>query len=541
RKPSLPLFSTVTARECGEGNWDAGYWWRNIRQPVLFSDTIARMLELGYKTFLEVGPHPVLGGSLLECLNSTGADARVFSSMRRQQPERETMLFSLGALCVAGYRAEWRNLYPSARRTRPPFYPWKLESSWTELPTARAGRFGDRAHPLLGHASIDARGTWRGSVSIDQVGWLSDHCVNGQPIYPGAAYVETAFAAARARGMEYPFCVEHLDFVKALSLDRSGRPTEVKFSLGLDGSSFEIAASEAGSAENFVLQARGRIAPSAVATQPTSPAADREKFDSSCSGEELRANLRARGLELGPSFAGLKEVFWREGEALARVEMTEQVKEEEGHYVFHPAFLDACFGTLACTVPGWRNTVARKLFLPVTFDRVRLHRRPSGKLWAHARLTSAESHLVSGNLHVTDDEGNPVVEFEGFRARAIATTESADLLATALYDEQWQKCEAPALPEAALQGKRVRLLPADSGPARNIATTLEAAGAQITAEQACDILVDLRTLSPSDNDAGDPLPRGAAGVLALLRDFAGRAAAKEKLPKWVVKTSRARP
>lgn len=540
RQPLLPLFSTVTARECEEGNWDAGYWWRNIRQPVLFSDTIARMLELGYKTFLEVGPHPVLGGSLLECLNSAGADARVFSSMRRRQPERETMLSSLGALCVAGYRADWRSLYPEARRTRLPFYPWKLESSWTELPTARAGRFGDRAHPLLGHASIDARGSWRSSVSLDQVGWLSDHCVNGQPIYPGAAYVETAFAAARARGLEYPFCVEHLDFVKALSLDRSGRPTEVKFSLGLDGSSFEIAASEGGSAENFVLQARGRIAPSAAAAQPTSPAADRENFGSRCSGEELRANLHARGLELGSSFAGLSEVFWREGEALARVEMTEQVKEEEEHYVFHPAFLDACFGTLACTVPGWRDTVARKLFLPVTFDRVRLHRRPSGNLWAHARLTSAESHLVSGNLHVTDEEGKPVVEFEGFRARAIATTESADLLATALYDEQWQKCEAPACPEAALRGKRVRLLPADSGVARNMAPALESAGAEITAEQACDILVDLRTLSASDNDAGHSLPRGAAGVLALLRDFAVRAAAKEKLPKLVVITSRAR-
>ena len=540
-KPSLPLFSTVTGRECSEGNWDAAYWWRNIRQPVLFSDTIARMLELGHKTFLEVGPHPVLGGSLLECLNNAGADARVFSSLRRAQPGREAMLSSLGALCVAGYRANWEHIYPHARRARLPFYPWKLESSWTELPTCRAGRFGEREHPLLGHASINAPGTWNSRVSLDTHSWLADHCVNGQPVFPGAAYVELAFAAALARGMEFPFCIENLDFVKALSLDRGGHTTALRFVLGLDNASFEISA--AGDEKSpFVLQARGRLAPalhsSALAAEPATLV---DSFESRCTGAELRENLHRRGLELGPAFAGLSEVQWREGEALGCIEMTGQVAPEADDHVFHPAFLDACFGTLACTIPGWRDKLARKLFLPVTFDRVRLHRRPEGKLWAHARLTHAESHLVAGNLTVTDEKGLTV------RARAIATTDSADLLSSALYRERWDESAPPSFEADSLREKNILLLTGSSDDSAMLRAQLQKAGANVAQHTSLppdtrtwDIIVDTRPLAVPSRHNQDALWHAAGDVMGLLREIARQAAAKKPLPRVVLVTSLAR-
>ncbi|MFM8458208.1 MAG: polyketide synthase dehydratase domain-containing protein, partial [Chthoniobacterales bacterium] len=467
--------------------------------------------------------------------------------MRRAMPGRETMLSSLGALCVAGYRASWGAIYPRARKTPLPFYPWRLESPWTELPTCRAGRFGDREHPLLGHASIDAPGVWNGRASVDLQPWLADHCVNGQPVFPGAAYVELAFAAARARGMNMPLAIEHLDFVKALSLDRGGRPTVLRFSLGLDNSSFEISA--AGDQDSpFVLQARGRLAPApAMEKANTKPEALFASLTAKCTGEELRENLRRRGLELGAAFTGLCEVRWREGEAISRIEMTEQVAPDEDNYVFHPAFLDACFGTLACTVPGWRDAMARKLFLPVTFDRVRLHRRPAGKLWAHAHLTQAESHLVAGNLSVTDDEGQPVIEFEGFRARAIATAESAELLASALYRERWEEVTVPPIEPEALQGKKVLLLAENSHAASAILVQLQKAGAKVrqlpsfsSGEESGDLVVDARALAPSSRADQAAPAHHAAQALEVLREIAVRAAEKKPLPRLVFLTSQAR-
>jgi len=39
----------------------------NVRDPVYFAAATYKMLEDGYRVFLEVGPHPVLSNSIQEC------------------------------------------------------------------------------------------------------------------------------------------------------------------------------------------------------------------------------------------------------------------------------------------------------------------------------------------------------------------------------------------------------------------------------------------------------------------------------------------
>ena len=265
--PRIPLFSTVTAAESRAGDWDATYWWHNIRQPVLFSATIAKMLERGYRSFLEVGPHPVLGGSLLECLHTAkaGTDTRVFSSLKRNKPEREAMLTTLGALVVSGQQAAWDHLHPGAKRTRVPKYPWNLDASWTELSTSREERLGGANHPLLGRKAHDSDGLWTGKISIPEHPYLADHAVNTQPIFPASAYLEMALAAAQRRHSELPLCAANIDFVRALTLGPQGPAVKMRFALDLAGRGFEISSAATGSDEDvpWVLHARGRLSGSA--------------------------------------------------------------------------------------------------------------------------------------------------------------------------------------------------------------------------------------------------------------------------------------
>jgi acyl transferase domain-containing protein len=69
--PRVPFFSTVA----GAHVTDAGYWWRNLREPTRF-DLVLRHL----RTFVEIGPHPVLATLV------PGAIA----SMRRKRPQLDT-------------------------------------------------------------------------------------------------------------------------------------------------------------------------------------------------------------------------------------------------------------------------------------------------------------------------------------------------------------------------------------------------------------------------------------------------------------------
>lgn len=54
RAPSVPIYSTVTGMDGGELEFDALYWVRNLREPVLFSTAVQQLLEDGHDTFLEI-------------------------------------------------------------------------------------------------------------------------------------------------------------------------------------------------------------------------------------------------------------------------------------------------------------------------------------------------------------------------------------------------------------------------------------------------------------------------------------------------------
>ena len=60
KKTSLPFYSTVFGEECVERPLDAHYWWKNIRQPVLFSQTLQNVIHAGYPFFVEIGPRSCL-------------------------------------------------------------------------------------------------------------------------------------------------------------------------------------------------------------------------------------------------------------------------------------------------------------------------------------------------------------------------------------------------------------------------------------------------------------------------------------------------
>jgi acyl transferase domain-containing protein len=77
--PRIPLYSTVSGRRVT----DAGYWWRNLREPTRFYAALQRMAADGWGAFVEIGPLPALSPLVLEAVPGAIAVA----SMRRGRPE----------------------------------------------------------------------------------------------------------------------------------------------------------------------------------------------------------------------------------------------------------------------------------------------------------------------------------------------------------------------------------------------------------------------------------------------------------------------
>ncbi len=100
----LPLVSTVTGGVLPGRRLDAGYWVRNLAEPVRFREAVDTLLGDGHEVFLEVSPHPLVKHSLESCLHHAGRRGTLLASMRRGRPPAPEMLETLQCLSRLGAR-----------------------------------------------------------------------------------------------------------------------------------------------------------------------------------------------------------------------------------------------------------------------------------------------------------------------------------------------------------------------------------------------------------------------------------------------------
>jgi len=154
----IPMYSTVTGQVIDGFQLDARYWVRNLRQPVLFSTVIQRLLNDGYNVFLEISAHPLLLPDIQYGLGQVGGKGTLLPSLRRDEEEQVVMLESLGALYACGHAIDWKGRYThGGQHVRLPAYPWQRERFWVEDGAATPGRSrseGNLSSPQLHPAAV---------------------------------------------------------------------------------------------------------------------------------------------------------------------------------------------------------------------------------------------------------------------------------------------------------------------------------------------------------------------------------------------------
>jgi acyl transferase domain-containing protein len=460
RPASVPMVSSVVGRAIVGPELNAAYWGRNLREPVRFGAAIQELITQGYEIFVEIGPHPILGSAILQCLQLLGREGVVLPSLRRQEDERAVLLRSLGALYSHGYAIDWSSLHPHGGRcVRLPTYPWQRQRYWLESTSPQAGRVGgpDRAsasrqgHPLLGRHLESALhpGThfWETTLDLRRLAYLKDHRVAGSVLVPATLWMETALSAAcRVFGLGPPV-LERVEFATALPLSGDGgKNLQIVIAPeDSDTASFRVASRTTGDPEGqsaWVTHAASvlrMVQPHQLLPPPSSVQCIQARCHQTLSGAELYDRFAGWRVEYGASFQGVEQVWYGDGEALSRLQLPSHLDSEVGVYRIHPALLDAAFQTLMALLPGSTEEV----YMPVGVERLRLTGSPSQELWCHAHLGPGEAaeEAVVGDLYLFDREGRPVLEAQGVCLRRQHTSVCWGLEGNFhewLYQVEWQ-------------------------------------------------------------------------------------------------------
>jgi phthiocerol/phenolphthiocerol synthesis type-I polyketide synthase D len=442
----ISFYSTANADPREEPAFDPGYWAKNLRSPVRFAGAVDAALTDGYRTFVEVAPHPVLRHALKDNITAHGtSDALVVSTLRHDPDEAAHFHTQLGALEIAGLAGAARD----GRVTGVPSAPWRHEQHW--LPRAAAPAAAPTGeHPLLGtHVEIpdDVRHVWRADLGSAVLPWLSEHQLDGRPVLPGAAYVEMAGAAARtvfgvpaervalrALTMHHPLVLaEHTRVTTTLTPADRGRATISVHTKGTDG--------------GWLLHATAE----ATVAEPAEVAAFLSEMDSSelapVPSAELYAQLRAIGLTYGPAFTGMSaaRASTRAADgrlsAIARVALPGEAGRDPSMRL-HPALIDACLQVFAAALfdPDADQNAA---YMPMEFGSVRVNGDLSGGELVHVSVTepAGQSAGLVGELHLVDAGGRVLLEIGDVFVRKLNGAEISAPLKDKLLVPGWQPDE----------------------------------------------------------------------------------------------------
>ncbi|MBH0777934.1 acyltransferase domain-containing protein [Nocardia sp. NEAU-351] len=207
RPHSVRMYATALPDARSEPATDGQYWVANLRNPVRLAGAVEAALADGFREFVEISPHPVVAHSIRETLGESEVeDGFVGTTLRREQPERQTFLAALGALHCRGIAIDWSRLQPSGELVDLPGYPWQGRELW-HAPSA-AGRVPGPGHDVDRHvllgvatgiAGTDLR-VWRSVLEDANRPYPGSHALDGAEIVPAAVLVETFRQAGRSDG-----------------------------------------------------------------------------------------------------------------------------------------------------------------------------------------------------------------------------------------------------------------------------------------------------------------------------------------------------
>ncbi|RUP66570.1 Gramicidin S synthase 2 [Streptomyces sp. NP10] len=470
RPAEVPLYPTGVEGTARGEELDAAYWWKNVRDRVRFRSAIDRIADDGHRVFLEIGPHPVLGHAIRECLDAGGRSALTLPSIRRREDETERFAASLGTLHTLGVPIDWDLLQPTGRPVTLPRHPFRRDRHWTEPRPVAQVRLGHHDHPLLGRRTDATEPTWQLRLDTEALPYLADHRIQDTVVLPAAGYLEMAAQAVLRLTGSTTAVLADIDLRKALFLP-DGEDRTVEVSLSLENAAFTIASPTGDDGERAVHASgivrtgqRRRTAP------PLDAPAIRARSRRHIEGPDCYTALAALGYHYGPAFQAMEEVWIGADEVLARIRPPRAIGDDAAGHHLHPALLDACFQTLLTPlIPETPedSAPATGIRLPLSLDEVALEPIGDQPFWAHATLLPADADTTLGNIALYADDGTPLGRIEGFRAADVekaATAVARTTIDSWLAEPVWTDCPPLPVEDAGAPPQRVSwLLLADTG------------------------------------------------------------------------------
>ncbi|TLP67330.1 acyltransferase domain-containing protein [Parasedimentitalea maritima] len=273
--------------------------------------------------------------------------------------------------------------------------------------------------PLLQNQGFDAFGNRIfASKFTGRDDWLLDdhRTLDGTALVPGTGYIELAAEALAAQGVNEPYEIRDLYFLRALRvMDHTPREVLVRLEANQDGYGFAV---HAEAQQGYALNAQATVVLTPEAAQPAT--LDLTAIATRCpqvtpGGKERLRSPQEQHLKFGPRWHVLEQTALGDREGLAHLRIPD-IAQNDGT-LLHPGLLDLATGWAIDLVPSYGG---KTLWVPVSYRAIRVFAPLSTEIRSHMRLAPNQSDgFALFDVTLSDARGKVLVEIEGFQMKRL--------------------------------------------------------------------------------------------------------------------------
>ncbi|MBV9066417.1 MAG: acyltransferase domain-containing protein, partial [Methylobacteriaceae bacterium] len=422
------FISTVTGEAAAGDLLDARYWWRNVREPVLFMEGLQQALQRGARIFVEIGPSATLLAHVSDVAESADLAIASFSVLDRKEAAGEPIARAIATAIASGARVDETLAF--GRLSGPvdlPVYPWQRKPYNLAETIESTGLTSPRPwHSLIGARLAPDRLEWNAQVDPQLVPELADHKIEGTVLLPGSAFVEMALAVARSWSETDEAAIADLDIQQPMHFTGE-MSREVLCRVSQETRILEILSRPRLGHTPWQTHATAKIIVDAGHSDPnvTLP----RDFIRQISGNDLYLAANAAGLQFGPSFRNVA----RAGISRDNRIVVDLRNGRPTSYGLDPARLDSCFHGLILLFAELSLQARPAAYLPVRFGEVRLLKPGAVIARAGLDVLRCNERTIIANISLFDEAGALIAHlrqarYQAVRARAAAHEDQAPLI-----------------------------------------------------------------------------------------------------------------
>ncbi|HEX2926549.1 MAG TPA: SDR family NAD(P)-dependent oxidoreductase [Ruminiclostridium sp.] len=336
-----------------------------------------------------------------------------FAASYENDGEYKKKLYGLAQLYVDGSDPDWSTLFTGRKYSRIalPTYPFAEEHYW-------AITDGDET----GYSELPARNVTRRTLILKgEEDYLTQHIQQRRMVLPGTVYLEQAFDAAREIIGTDANMLRNVVWQRPLVYKNDTIKLCTELYADSEGADFKIFSMDSNKCET--IHSSGRV----IFKNQRAPYRDNNKVDlvevkkrlkSYKDGHECYKTFEAMGMNYGPSFRGLKHVYYNSDEALARIELPSNGNGEHVHSL-NPILIDAALQLVVCFV-GYDDSQGVP-YMTFSVDEVERLAPLRNNIYAYARVCPEQNganRRRNGfkifDIVVTDEEGHHLLNFRNF-------------------------------------------------------------------------------------------------------------------------------